>query len=112
MPSTDPEQTVNSFEKAEKDAKLAAKVRDADVVILVKKETNDDGAVVGAGALAWSNEFGRSLPYEIEASFTGEEPDDPDGFFRQVMVKAGWNRKDWRKLDRSGLRDTKEASHA
>lgn len=101
MPSTEAQ--------AEKDRKLAEKVRDADVVLLVKK-VGEGRNVSGVGVLAFSHEFGRALPYTVEAAFTGEEEGDPDGFIRQVTVKAGWNRTDWRKLDRAGLTQPKDES--
>ncbi len=102
MPSPDQKDGVPEVSSS-KDAKLAKKVRDADVVILVKKQVDEKGDVIGAGAIAWSHEFGGPLPYTIEAAFTGEEDGDPNGLFRQVTVRAGWNRADWRKLDRSAL---------
>lgn len=93
--------------QVEKDLKLAATVRDADVVILMK--ANPDG--IGAVAYFKHLSVEGGIPWTADVDFG--EADDPDGTIRRVSVKAGWNAADWRKLDRSGLHSAEqEATHA
>ncbi len=74
------------------DAQLAERVREADVVILLR-----DGGVeassfvrgVGPVPLTWDVSYG--------------EKDDPPQTIRHFTVKGGWTRAEWRKLDRSAV---------
>lgn len=96
MPDPSTKQKVETQE--EKDRALAEKVRNADVVILVNMD--DDG--MGFSGMAHHKVLG-SMPWTLDAAFAREDGDPPGNLVRQVTVKAGWSRADWRKLDRSAL---------
>ncbi len=87
--------------QAEKDADLAGRVRDADVVILLTERGTQGVAIVkNGGGVA-------NVPFDVSVSYG--EKDDPPHTIRQIKVKAGWNRSDWRKMDRSALHEDVEA---
>jgi hypothetical protein len=90
----------------EKDAKLAARVREADAVILV--QLHEDGGVGAVASFKSLHVDDGGVPLKVDIAFG--EKDDPPLTIRQITVKAGWNRTDWKKIDRSGLH-TEENQH-
>lgn len=85
-----------SVEISAEDARILARVKEADVVILI-----GDKGQRGVCAID-----GRSVPMKWDLDF-GED-DDPPLTIRRVKLTAGHTQAEWRKMDRSALQEESE----
>lgn len=85
----------DAIEKAKlTDAQLAARVREADVVVLLFDRGQRSASFVRGVD---------PVPLKWEVSYG--EKDDPPLTIRRFQITGGWTQAEWRKLDRSALGD-------